>query len=100
MTHISSTLAYTSVSEGLTVEHHHSRETFAAQRKAGLTAQRHGVQTRLANLRTEVHKIQVRTSTLTDETALRETITKLERMALAERKLVDDITRLTDKIGN
>lgn len=96
---MSSTLAYTSVSDGLTVEHIHSRQTFAAQRRAALNTQREGVQARLDNLRKEIRKITAKAQITTDEGALRDAIAKLERMGRAEAKLVDDVARLTLKIG-
>lgn len=94
-----SSIAYTSVSDGLVVEHVHSRQTFAAQRRAGLAKQRDNVQARLDSLRKEVRKIGAKASLMTDETQLRDAIAKLERMNRAEKKLVEDVARLTDKIG-
>jgi cell division protein FtsB len=99
-TTINSTLAYSSVSDGLAViEHHHSRKTFAAQRQAALVKQRDAVQARLDNLRREIRKIQANAAMWTDEAMLREGIAKLERMGRAEHKLVDDSARLSEKIG-
>lgn len=93
------TIAYTSTSDGLTVDHAHSRQTFAVQRRAALAKQRDSVQARLDSLRKEVRKIQARAGLMTDEAEIRDAIAKLERMNRAEHKLVDDIARLTAKIG-
>lgn len=93
------TIAYTTLSEGLTVEHVHSRQTFRDQRREALTRQRDGAQARLDSLRKEVRRIQARAALLTDEAQLRDAIAKLERMGAAERKLVEDIARLNAKIG-
>lgn len=82
-----------------TIQHHHSRQTFHAQRKAGLAKQRDHVQARLDNLRKEVRKIQAKAALMDDARQIQDAIGKLERMGRAERKLVEDVARLTGKIG-
>lgn len=81
------------------IEHNHSRETFAAQRKAALAKQRDGVKSRLDNLRSEVASIRVKA--LADSTSAEtagDLLAKLERMSVTERRLVDDVARLNAKI--
>lgn len=79
------------------IEHHHPTTTFAAQRQQALVKQRSNIQARLDNLRKEIRKVQAKAETGVIDLA--EGIAKLERMNSAEAKLVQDIARLTDKVG-
>jgi RNA polymerase-binding transcription factor DksA len=81
------------------VEHVHSRKTFAQQRRDALVQQRDGVQARLDNLRKEIRKVQAKAGVSDDKAFIEDAIAKLERMGRAEAKLVEDIARLTAKIG-
>jgi hypothetical protein len=77
------------------------RDAFLTARNEALTKQRDGIQVRLTSLQKEIRKVVVslETGAVTGQTRVDDAFARLERMGVTEAKLVADIARLNNKIG-
>jgi predicted nucleic acid-binding Zn-ribbon protein len=75
------------------------RAAFIEQRQAALENQRNKAQERLNGVRAEIAEISAKASNTTDKSRIRNAITAIEYLGKSETKLVEEVARLTRKIG-
>lgn len=78
------------------------RDAFLSARNEALAKQRDGIQARLGSLQKEIRKVvaQLETGKVAGEAAVEDAFARLSRMGATEAKLVADIARLNNKIGD